>query len=173
MIDEQGQVTNIIDGKLGIKVTAEGSCDSCPIHDNCYGSGQLVWVPAQEGIHLNDHVRFSVANTSVLKISALVYGLPLAGVFAGILLGYLWLFRSFRDDPKTLLSFGLGVLLFAAGAFAVSRIDRLMRKRLQYTVIRVEPSGGTSPEASPLPARAPGDPSDEPALPQSSSAGSR
>lgn len=151
MIDEQGQVTDIIDGKLGIKVTSPGSCDSCPVHGNCYTSDRLVWVPAKEGIGLNDWVRFSISNTSVLRISALVYGLPLAGVFAGIIAGYLWIFRSFRDDPKTLLSFGLGVLLFAVGGFAVSRIDRLMRKRLQYTVTRTEPTENSAAEFSPPP----------------------
>lgn len=140
MIEEQGQVTNIEDGRLAIKVTTPGSCDSCPIHDNCYAGGRVVWVPAPEEIRVNDHVRFSITNTSVLKLSALVYGAPLVGVLAGILLGDLWLFRSFADDPKTLLSFGLGVLFFAAAGFGVSRLDRTIRKRLTYTVVRAEPS---------------------------------
>jgi hypothetical protein len=73
-------------------------------------------------------------------------------VLGGILLGYLWLFRSFADDPKTLLSFGLGVLFFAAAGFGVSRLDRTIRNRLTYTVVRAEPStsgGGNPPSPGP------------------------
>lgn len=140
MIDEQGRVTNIIDGKLAIEVTTPGACESCPVHGNCYASGRLVWVPARDGIRINDHVRFSISNTSVLKISALIYGIPFAAVIGGILLGYLWLFRSFADDPKTLVSFGLGVLFFAAAGFAVSRLDRGLRNKLVYTIVRSTPS---------------------------------
>lgn len=172
MIDEQGQVTNIVDGKLAIKVTSSGSCESCPIHGNCYSSDQLVWVPAKEGIRVNDHVRFSILNTSVLKMSTLVYGLPLVAVFAGILLGYLWIFRSFGSDPKSLLSFGMGVLFFFTAGFVVSRLDRNMRGKLQYAVTRVQPPEGAEAERSLGPAESPESPSGKPSPPSPSSAGS-
>jgi positive regulator of sigma E activity len=143
MIDEYGIVTQTAGGKLAVKVISPGSCDSCPIHDNCYSSGKVVWLPRQEGIEVNDHVHFSISNASVLKVSALVYGVPLLGVMGGIILGYLLFFRSLADDPRTLASVGLGVILFLAGGFLVSRLDASLKKRLSYNVVRAKaPAAG-------------------------------
>lgn len=136
MIDEYGIVTQSAGGKLAIKVISPGSCDSCPIHDNCYSSGQVVWVPRREGLRVNDHVHFSITNASVLKISALVYGVPLLGVLGGIILGYLLLFRSLADDPRILSAVGLGVILFLAAGFLVSKLDAKLKDRLSYSVVR-------------------------------------
>ncbi|HUX19632.1 MAG TPA: SoxR reducing system RseC family protein [Spirochaetia bacterium] len=144
MIDEYGIVTRTAGGKLAVKVISPGSCDSCPIHDNCYSSGKVVWLPRQEGIGVNDHVHFSISNASVLKVTALVYGVPLLGVMGGIILGYLLLFRSLADDPRTLASVGLGVFLFLAGGFLVSRLDAILKNRLSYSVVRAKaPSSDT------------------------------
>jgi positive regulator of sigma E activity len=138
MIDEYGIVTKISAGKLAIRITAPGTCESCPIHDNCYTSGKVIWVPKQEGIGINDHVRFSITNTSVLKLTALVYGIPLAAVLGGILLGYLWFFRTFGSDPRILASVGLGVFLLLLAGFGISKLDRLIGKRLAYKVVRTK-----------------------------------
>ena len=147
MIDEYGIVTKAEDGKLEVRVTAPGSCDSCPIHDNCYASGNVVSVPQQGDFRVNDQVRFSISNASVLKISALVYGLPLIGVLAGIIAGYLLLFRSMADDPRILASVGLGISLFLAAGYIVSRLDRVMKSRLSYDIVRAKfPT--TAPEGS-------------------------
>lgn len=149
MIDEYGLVTDESKDRLEVQVTAPGSCDSCPIHDNCYGAGKSVWLPKREGIHAGDHVRFSISNASVLKISALVYGIPLAAVLAGILGGYLWLFHSFGSDPKTLLSVAVGAVLFLISGFVISRLDPHIRDGLSYTVRRADSpaGGGESPAA--------------------------
>lgn len=150
MIDEYGIVTKAEDGKLEVRVTAPGACDSCPIHDSCYASGNVVSVPQQGGFRVNDQVRFSITNASVLKISALVYGLPLIGVLAGIVVGYLVLFRSMADDPRILASVGLGVVLFLAAGYVVSRLDRVIKNRLNYDIVPAKSpslgSGGPSPE---------------------------
>ena len=143
MIGEYGKVVRTTGDGLEVRVLAPGACDSCPIHDSCYSSGKLVWLPQQQGLGVDDYVRFSITNASVLKISALVYGLPLLGVLGGILVGYLWLFRSFASDPKTLLSVALGVALFLASGFLVSRLDSRIKNRLSYTITPAEPPSNT------------------------------
>ena len=155
MIDEYGIVTNETTDRLEVQVTTPGACDSCPIHDNCYGAGKTVWMPKQEGIGAGDHVRFSISNTSVLKISALVYGIPLLAVLAGILGGYLWLFRSLSSDPKTLLSVAVGAALFVLSGFVISRLDPRIRNGLSYSIARAD-GLRDSPPASP-PTGAPSD----------------
>ena len=138
MINEYGVVTQVSAGKLAVKITTPGACESCPIHDNCYSSGKVVWVPQPAGVGINDHVRFSITNTSVLKLTALVYGIPLAAVLGGIILGYLWLFRALENDPRILASVGLGVFLFLLAGFGISKLDRLIGKRLAYEVVRTD-----------------------------------
>lgn len=147
MIDEYGTVTNETRDRLEVQVTTPGACDSCPIHDNCYGAGKTVWLPKQDGIGRGDRVRFSISNGSVLKISALVYGVPLLAVLAGILAGYLWLFRSMPSDPKTLLSVAVGAALFLASGFVISRLDPHIRDGLSYSITRADASRGTLPAA--------------------------
>lgn len=146
MIEEEGRVVGVARGKLEIEVTSPGACESCPVHSSCYSAGKTVHIPLEQGIARGDRVRFSIVNASVLKLSAVVYGTPLVGIIAGIVLGELWLFRGLADDPKTLLSFALGVLLFAGGGFFVSRIDRRWRKRIVYTVKKIAPR---EPETGP------------------------
>lgn len=140
MIDEYGVVTQERGGKLAIRVVTPGTCESCAIHDNCYASGKVVWIPKQEGIQVHDHVRFSIANTSVLGLSALVYGIPLLAVLGGILLGYLLLFRSVSGDAKVLFSVFLGVALFVASGFVISRLEHRIKRGLAYSVVRVDSS---------------------------------
>lgn len=150
MIDEYGIVRNETNDRFEVEVTTPGACESCPVHDNCYGAGKRVWLPKQDGISPGDRVRFSISNASVLKISALVYGIPLGAVLGGILAGYLWLFRALASDPKTLLSVLVGAGLFLASGFAISRLDPRIRKGLSYSIARADGKPG-GPAARTLP----------------------
>ena len=140
MIDEIGTVVEARDEELAVRIDVAGSCGSCPIKDYCYGNERVVWMPKKEAIRVGEQVRFSVSNFSVLKISALVYGIPLISLIAGIVIGYLVFFRSLADDPKILLAVFTGAVFFALAAYAVSRLDKTQKNRLLYSVVRLEHS---------------------------------
>ncbi|HUZ17419.1 MAG TPA: SoxR reducing system RseC family protein [Spirochaetia bacterium] len=142
MIDEYGVVVQDKGGKLAIEIGAEGSCAACPVHDNCYQNGNVLWVPRSEEIgsghlRIGDHVHFTVANASVLKVSALVYGVPLVAVLAGIAVGYLWLFRSFAENPRVGMSVLIAAALFVLSGVFISRLDKAMKSRMVYSVERL------------------------------------
>lgn len=155
MIDEYGVVVEEQDGKIAVEVGAEGSCEACPVRNACYQNGTIVWIPRNEesgalAVRRGDHVHFTVENTSVLKVSALVYGVPLVAVLAGILGGYLWLFRALPENPRVGLSFLVAVALFVLSGFLIVRIDRRSKERLVYTVRRIErPQAGAAPGTKP------------------------
>ena len=130
---EQGVVREVADSgaaRYGIEITGPGVCDRCAIKDNCYGAGSMVWASSDEPLRAGDEVRLDMERGTVLKATAWVYGIPLVAVFAGTLVGHRWLFASHAEEPRVLLSFGLGVGLMLAVGFVLSRLNQWVGRRL-------------------------------------------
>ncbi len=134
MIEEDGVVVGASDNELAIRIDPEGSCDGCPVRENCYANGRIVRVPLQPGVAVDDRVRLSIRNASVLQISALVYGAPLVALVVGIAAGYLLLFPSFPEDARILLSVAIGGALFALSALFVGRTGRRINAKLEHRI---------------------------------------
>ena len=136
---EQGVVREVGgtgSARYGIEITVPGVCDRCAIKDNCYGAGSMVWASADEDLRPGDEVRLDMERGTVLKATAWVYGIPLVAVFAGTLVGHRWLFASYAEEPRVLLSFGLGVGLMLAAGFALSRLNEWVGRRLTIRASR-------------------------------------
>ena len=116
--------------RYGIEITVPGVCDRCVIKDNCYGAGAMVWASADEDLRPGTPVRLDMQHGTVLKATAWVYGIPLVAVVLGTLAGHSWLFASHAEEPRVLLSFGLGVGLMLAFGFVLSRLNEWVGRRL-------------------------------------------
>ncbi len=128
-MDEVGTVIEERRQELRIQVDVATACDSCILSSNCYANEGKLWVPKKKGIKVGDRVRLGSVDGSVLKISALVYGLPLVSLISGILTGYLLFFHAFADDARILLSALSGGILFALSAVFISRQDKALKRR--------------------------------------------
>ena len=145
MIEECGVVVEVQENEIAVRIDPETSCDACPVRENCYGNDRIVWVPRERGVRVADPVRLSIGGTSVLGLSALIYGVPLGALVMGIVGGYLFFFRSMAEDPRILLAMATGGAIFGLAAFVVSRIGGRLNGRIEYLLQRQQTGGGNSP----------------------------
>ena len=130
--------TDLPDGgvpRYGIEITMPGVCDRCVIKDNCYGAGSVVWAESPDRLDAGDTVRLEMRRGTVLLATSWVYGLPLAAVMIGTLLGYA-LFSSQPEQPRVLLSFALGAGLMLVTGFVLSRLNSWVGNRLHIVAFR-------------------------------------
>ncbi|MBW1858689.1 MAG: SoxR reducing system RseC family protein [Deltaproteobacteria bacterium] len=88
-------VVRAIQGRMALVVTImEPECESCKAKEACStlgGGGANAEIPARNtaGAEVGDIVTISMAGSSLVKVSFLVYMLPILVLIAGIVLGHL------------------------------------------------------------------------------------
>ncbi len=152
MVREQGTVEGLKGGKSVVRIERSSACASCESKASCHIEGDkelLVEVRNILGAREGDRVEISMPTASVMKISAFVYIVPVAGLIAGAILGG-WLADLFPigDNASRVLGGALGLGLSLA---IVIYFDRSVRSRPDYQpsmtrIIRkadvIPPSGG-------------------------------
>lgn len=137
MIEEVALVEKISGDKMDLRITQPEQCDACAIRESCYGRGNVVTVPREPGVEVNDSVELEISHTSILGLSALIYGVPLAGLLAGVLAGYYGLFAGLAETGKTLASVGSGIALLGLCALVVRFAGRRISDRIEYRTRRI------------------------------------
>ncbi|MDT8324622.1 MAG: SoxR reducing system RseC family protein [Bacteroidota bacterium] len=115
-IYEEGIVLNSVDGTATVMVMDSESCHECGARMFCSaadGRENTVTVHDPFGAHAGDAVRFVIRGEIMFKAAALLYGIPLALILGGVLVG-MYMFDP-GLMPRELWSFLLG--LFAAGLY--------------------------------------------------------
>lgn len=136
MIEEYGVVERIHGSKMDIRIDVPGSCDACAIRESCYGRGHVITVPRDDSVMESDRVHLEIEKASVLGLSAIVYGLPLVALFAGVLAGYYGFFAHAGEGARVLGSFVLSIALVVASAVAVRHLSRRLTQRVEYHTSR-------------------------------------
>jgi positive regulator of sigma E activity len=134
MIEERARVEKLSDKEMELRIIVPGECDKCGVKDNCYGNNRVISVPKRPGLVIGDEVDLSIRNISVLKMTGLIYGIPLIGLIVGLFSGYFLFFRSFTEDPRILLSVSVCVVCFFLAGSLVSRLEKRAGKRLEYCI---------------------------------------
>lgn len=132
MIEEFGIIEEIRESDMDVRIERPEQCDACSIRESCYGRGNVITVPRNDEFRVNDRIHLSIENTSVLGLSAVVYGIPLAALFVGLLTGYYGIFAEAIESTRVLASFALAVVLVAASALAVRLIGRRLTGSVEY-----------------------------------------
>lgn len=133
MIEEHG-VVRAVDGRFAtVEVTMPGECERCEAHEACRRAGGVLRAETDHSVRVGQSVRLRVSGVSLLGATSVVYGLPLAFFFAGLVGGYV-AFRSLGEDTAVGLSAAVGFLsLFLAGLL-VRVLDRKLGSRVRYEV---------------------------------------
>ena len=103
MIEEYGVVRKLNDEGATVEITMPGECERCEAHDACRRAGGLLDTPARSGLSVGQSVKLRVKGVSVLGATAVVYGIPLAAMFLGLVSGYLG-FSSHGEDVAVALA---------------------------------------------------------------------
>ncbi len=136
MIEEYGIVERIDGDKMDVRIERPEQCDACSIRESCYGRGNVLTVPRNPEVGEADRVHLSIERTSVLGLSALVYGVPLVALFVGLFAGYYGVFRFAQDSVRALGSFAAAIVLVALSAIVVRAIGRRLTGQVEYRTTR-------------------------------------
>ncbi len=143
MIEEKATVVEVGREQVSFRVTGGDACEVCDLSEQCYRDGGLLRISREKlnGLDPGDLspgrlVKLLMEQTSLLGLTGVVYGLPMALFIAGLLLGFFLLFPDAGEAARALGAFGTGVVLVALSWTAIVRLDRRAARRIKY---RVEP----------------------------------
>ena len=145
-------------GTAWVKTTRSSACESCSSRHACHAdsAGKEMEVEAVNtpGARPGDFVEFDLPGHLELKVSLLVWSVPLAGLIAGAVAGNLFHEAlSLSRDPATLLGAGLGLALAFACVRVVDRRAARGRRLVPHILRVVRPEG--CPEQGNIPRTTP------------------
>jgi len=133
MISEQGVVYKILNRKAVVRVQKSSACAHCESRDACEISnkGMLVEVVNDLQAKVGDRVELSVPESSILKLSMLVYLLPVAALIIGAYAGAAWA-GSVQTDPTLPAILG-GGLAMGIVFYILRSLDRAAAAKDKYS----------------------------------------
>jgi sigma-E factor negative regulatory protein RseC len=126
VISRQGDTVSVV-------VQSREACASCSLAQFCVSSKNpesTVTAAAPLDVFPGDLVEISMDDSLILKVSAIMYGVPLVAFLAGVFSGYgLSLLAGLRDSVAVATPIVCGFVLLALGIV----VSRAMARRLKVT----------------------------------------
>lgn len=150
MVSEQGIVEKVSKTKAVVRVTRHSACAGCHSKGACMPSeSKDVVMEALNELHaqVGDYVQVSVPAGSLLKVSFLVYFVPVVALVCGAIVGNVWA-AAWHMDP-TLAAILCGGLAMGVTFCAVKWFDRAADLKAQYwpRITRILPMTDVLPPA--------------------------
>ena len=133
MIKEEGVIEKTFEEKAQVRVKKSSACASCGSKDSCHVMGDkdmLIEVANRLHAREGDYVELSVPAKSLMKLSLLVYLLPVVALIIGAYFGGLW--ADFFHISSTLASILGGCIVMGTTFFGLKWFDRTLENRVQY-----------------------------------------
>lgn len=124
----QGEVTEKNGELLAVVFERPQACKQC---NGCMNH-QCTRLEIAGDAEIGDVVEVELPDKSVVKASALMYLIPLAGLILGIALGTLLHAPLGIGIDKDLFCAGCGILVLAIGLFAVYGVDKWLRNKRDW-----------------------------------------
>jgi sigma-E factor negative regulatory protein RseC len=124
-----GIVTAVAGGRIEVELERPPRCHGCDGACRWYGEGgsRRLTVATQRAFAIGAPVTLSVADRELLRGAAIVYGLPLAGLLGGALLG----FAVWGSDLGTAAGAGTALAAALVAAWGLrARLERHARHAL-------------------------------------------
>jgi sigma-E factor negative regulatory protein RseC len=134
MLRERGIVEKVSPQRAVIRIQQSSACAGCEARGACQVNGDkklLVEVKNDLDAKIGDTVEISMPSGSVLKVSLLVYALPILGLILGALSGGAWAgVFHISSTPASLIGAGAGL---AVSVIVLRRFDRSVRSKPHYS----------------------------------------
>lgn len=154
---EEGIIEKISRRKAWVRIQRRAACSTCSSHDTCDIVSNKGKVTIEVVNHLKakigDHVEISMPEGSLLKLSFLVYFLPVVALILGAVLGEKW--AEYAQTDSALFSIGGGAVAMSMVFCLLKWFERGSKTKDKYyprmTRIIYSPSHNESGERGPLP----------------------
>lgn len=133
MVNEQGIVDKIVSKNAVIRIQRSSACAKCESKGACQALSDkevLIEVPNDLQAKEGDTVEISVPTSSLLKLSMLVYLLPIFALIAGSYVGST-LAQEF-DLHSSLCSIGGGIIAMSITFYLLKIFDRASASKAEY-----------------------------------------
>ncbi|MEW6665885.1 MAG: SoxR reducing system RseC family protein [Thermodesulfobacteriota bacterium] len=133
MIKESGIVERVSLGRALVRIQKGGSCASCENRTSCHIDSDrplLIEVDNEVGAAVSNRVELSMPTASLLKLSFLVYMVPVLALVVGAILGAEW--AGALGVSSTSASLLTGGAALAVSFIFLKLLDRSMRRRPEY-----------------------------------------
>jgi sigma-E factor negative regulatory protein RseC len=133
MVNEQGIIEEVAGQNALVRIKKSSACGTCESRGDCEvasGKSMVVEVVNDLGGGEGDYVELSVPSGAFLKLSLLVYILPVVALIAGAFAGGMC--APFLHMTPTLASVIGGFLVMGITFYALKRFDRSLRARSEF-----------------------------------------
>ena len=132
MISEQGVVCKILNSKVLVRVQKSSACAHCESRDACEISNKDMLVEVVNDLHakVGGPGRTQSSEGSLLKLSMLVYLLPVVALIAGAYAGSAWA-GSVQADATLAAILG-GGLAMGIAFYTLKSVDRAAAAKNRY-----------------------------------------
>ncbi len=108
-LTEEGIVKESKDGIATVVISKSDNCEECTAKLYCKPGNtkqRILTVNDPLGVNVGDSVKVSIKGSQILRVSFLIYGIPLILILAGLFLG-MQVFQINKELFSTLLALGL------------------------------------------------------------------
>jgi sigma-E factor negative regulatory protein RseC len=133
MNTEKGVIQEILHQNALVRIEKNSACSSCESRGACRALSDkemLIEVPNDLQAQVGDHVEISVPEGSLLKLSLLVYLLPVGALILGASIGGVWA-QSFHAGAA-LIPILCGFFAMAVTFYVLKRLDRDAQAKGKY-----------------------------------------
>ena len=124
MVEEEGTIVNLHDGKAIVRAQRTGMCGDCSASKSCHmGEGVSMMIEARNPVDakIGQRVRISLASRSIMYASIMVYLVPLIFLFIGALAGKLISINLNYPEHQEIFEAAFGII-FIAASFIILRL---------------------------------------------------
>ncbi len=142
---EEGTITRTDDNYAWVRVGRSSMCDHCGSKSACrtFGGGRIMEAEARNeaGGQVGDRVLLRIDNSSFLKITFLVYLVPVLALIAGALVGIELAPKYSLNPEQSSLVFGISA--FVLSFLIVHRFGKRVKKGQKYmpAIVKILSSG--------------------------------
>lgn len=127
VIEDSGIVKAINGNKITVEIERGGGCKSCSMHGFCMKNVMdEMELSTELPLQVGDRVQLEVSASGRALASLMIFGLPLAFLFAGFLISSIWL--------SEIVSIGIGFTALAISFLIIRALDKSLGAKLDIQI---------------------------------------
>ncbi len=139
MIEEEGIVSEVIDGMAKVSILKKSACEQCAASGVCHpGDQELMEASNPLGARKGQKVKVVIAPQMFLKASIILYGIPMAVFVAAAILGKNLGLRYGTEANSDLWAFISGTACMAVSFLFIRMYNNKVEKTQKYKPVIVE-----------------------------------